>query len=283
MDHGNGDSGKGPPPDSSSEPLPIEKLARAVLDRCMKLGSRDNMTIVLADLRPKPKRNKPPNPSFPSSCAEQSSEQSMDQSAGNFGKDVRQENHLLKAYDDGKKTTLLPPAECARERGELIPAPPDGSNGNESSRVNAMSTANVKLGMNSGGYTDVRPDPTAGGRQFELRSDREGVVTPGDNLEGNLETAEGVKAIDVVTPRLSLFNGDLGVLKTNQGLEAGEGGKTVKVIVPPCSSLSNNGLGALENDEGARCTLGRERESCGGDGDCAGGAPIFADTTLVAT
>lgn len=32
----------------------IEDLAQAVLLRCLELGSRDNMTLVLADLRPKP-------------------------------------------------------------------------------------------------------------------------------------------------------------------------------------------------------------------------------------
>lgn len=36
----------------------VDSLARAVLRRCLALGSRDNMTVVLADLRPKP----PPDP-----------------------------------------------------------------------------------------------------------------------------------------------------------------------------------------------------------------------------
>lgn len=38
--------------ESASTVAPVEVLARAVLQRCLALGSRDNMTIVLADLRP---------------------------------------------------------------------------------------------------------------------------------------------------------------------------------------------------------------------------------------
>lgn len=38
--------------ESASVVAPVEVLARSVLQRCLALGSRDNMTIVLADLRP---------------------------------------------------------------------------------------------------------------------------------------------------------------------------------------------------------------------------------------
>lgn len=51
------DAAGAPGSGGDSSVKPVEALARAVLQRCLDLGSRDNMTIVLADLRP---RKEPP-------------------------------------------------------------------------------------------------------------------------------------------------------------------------------------------------------------------------------